>query len=184
MSTQGQPGKFTFCIAENEADSPWTPFHVERGFAPDASTVTVIGASAGHNVFTYGCETGAEILEHFVGAMTALGHNNVIFPTGPLLVIGPEHAGVLARDGYDKPKIREHIFRHARIPLTRFAERTVRGLKHRRSRWFELAGDPDHIGVADHPSHVNIVVAGGPGIHSQFVPTSFSYSAVTRRVAD
>jgi hypothetical protein len=145
--------------------------------------VTVIGASAGHNMFTYGCETGAELLDHFVGAMTALGHNNVIFPTGPLLVIGPEHAGVLARDGYDKPAIRDYIFTHARIPLSRFPERTVRGLKHRRSRWFAEVNDPDHIGVADHPSHVNIVVAGGAGIHSQFVPTSFSYSPVTRRIA-
>ena len=182
MSTQGQPGKFTFCIAENEDESPWQPLHVERGFSRDDSTVTVIGASAGHNMFTYGCETGAELLDHFVGAMTALGHNNVIFPTGPLLVIGPEHAGVLARDGYDKQAIREYVFTHARIPLSRFPERTVRGLKHRRSRWFAEVNDPDHIGVADHPSHVNIVVAGGAGIHSQFVPTSFSYSPVTRKI--
>lgn len=182
MSTQGQPGKFTFCIAENEAESPWQPFHVERGFAPEDSTVTVIGASAGHNVFTYGCETGAEILDHFVGAMTALGHNNVIFPTGPLLVIGPEHAGVLARDGYDKARIRAHIFEHARIPLSRFAERTVRGLKHRRSRWFAQFPGAEAIGVADDASHINIVVAGGAGIHSQFVPTSFSYHPVTRLV--
>jgi hypothetical protein len=182
MSTQGQPGKFTFCIAENEAESPWTPFHVERGFSAEDSTVTVIGASAGHNVFTYGCETGEEILDHFVGAMTALGHNNVIFPSGPLLVIGPEHAGVLARDGWDKPKIRQYVFERARIPLSRFPERTQKGLKHRRSRWFEIANDSENIGVADHPSHVNIVVAGGPGIHSQFVPTSFSYSPVTKKV--
>lgn len=182
MSTQGQPGKFTFCIAENEDESPWTPFHVERGFRADESTVTVIGASAGHNMFTYGCETGAELLDHFVGAMTALGHNNVIFPTGPLLVLGPEHAGVLARDGYDRQSIREYIFEHARIPLSRFAERTVRGLQHRRSRWFEQANDPNRIGVADHPSHINIVVAGGAGIHSQFVPTSFSLGPVTRRI--
>lgn len=183
MSTQGQPGKFTFCIAENEAESPWQPFHVERGFAPTDSTVTVIGASAGHNVFTYGCETGAEILDHFVGAMTALGHNNVIFPTGPLLAIGPEHAGVLARDGYDKARIRNYVFERARIPLSRFAERTVRGLRHRRSRWFAQFPDAQAIGVADDASHINIVVAGGAGIHSQFVPTSFSYHPVTRLVA-
>ena len=182
MSTQGQTGKLTFCIAENEADNPWEPFHVERGYRREDSAVSVIGASAGHNVFTYGCETGAEILDHFTGAMTALGHNNVIFPTGPVIVLGPEHAGVLARDGYTKASIREHLFRHARIPLSRFAARTVRGLKHRRSRWFAEAGDPDHIGVADHPSHIHIVVAGGAGIHSQFVPTSFSYNPATRPV--
>lgn len=182
LSTQGQSGTFTFCIAENEQESPWPPFHVERGYAPTDSTVTVIGASAGHNVFTYGCETGAELLDHFVGAMTALGHNNVIFPTGPLLVIGPEHAGVFARDGYDKAAIRRQIFERARIPLARFAERTAHGLRHRRSRWFEQFPQADHIGVADDPAHISIVVAGGAGIHSQFVPTSFSYGPVTRRV--
>lgn len=182
MSTQGQSGTFSFCIAENEAESPWPPFHVERGYAASDSTVTVIGASAGHNVFTYGCESGAELIDHFVGAMTAMGHNNVIFPTGPLLVIGPEHAAVLARDGYDKPAIRRAVFERARIPLSRFAERTVHGLKHRRSRWFQRFPDADHIGVADDPSHVSIVVAGGAGIHSQFVPTSFSYAPVSRLI--
>jgi hypothetical protein len=58
----------------------------------------------------------------------------------------------------------------------------VRGLKHRRSRWFAQFPDAKEIGVADDPSHVNIVVAGGAGIHSQFVPTSFSYRPVTRLV--
>ncbi len=182
MSTQGQTGKFTFCIAENEAESPWEPLHVEHGFMREDSTVTVIGASAGHNVFTYGCETGAEIIDHFVGALTALGHNNIIFPTGPLLVIGPEHAGVLARDGYTKNSIREHIFKNARIPLSRFGKRTVRGLRHRRAGWFSKVNDPDHIGVADRPEDISIVVAGGAGIHSQFVPTSFSYHPVIRRI--
>ena len=45
MATHGQSGKFTFCIAENEADSPWPPLHVDAGFAASDSTVTVIGAS-------------------------------------------------------------------------------------------------------------------------------------------
>src|SRR5262249_47222647 len=81
MATHGQPGKFTCCIAEAERNSPWTPFHVDAGLAAGDSAVTVIGASAPQNVFTYGCETGEEILDHLVGAMTGLGHNNIIFPT-------------------------------------------------------------------------------------------------------
>jgi hypothetical protein len=182
MSTAGHAGKFTFCIAENEAANPWEPLHVERGFARSDSTVTVIGGSSPQNIFTYGCETGQDILDHFVGALTGLGHNNIIFPTGPLLVLSPEHAATLARDGYSKTDIKNYIFEKARIPLTRFARRTVAGLHHRRARWFEIAGDPDHIGVADRASDVHIVVAGGAGIHSQFVPTSFSYNPVTRLI--
>ena len=182
MATHGHAGKFTFCIAENEDESPWQPLHVERGFKSTDSTVTVIGGSSPQNVFTYGCETGAEILDHLIGALTGLGHNNIIFPTGPLFALSPEHAQTLARDGYDKQRIKQEMFERARIPLTRFAARSVIGLHHRRSRWFEIAGDPDHIGVADRAGDINIVVAGGAGIHSQFVPTSFSYAPVTRLI--
>jgi hypothetical protein len=183
MATHGQAGKFTACIAEAEDDSPWSPFHVDAGFAASDSTVTVIGASAPHNIFTYGCETGQDILEHFIGATQALGHNNIIFPTGPLFVVSPEHAATMARDGIGKKEIQNAVFERARIPLTRFAKRSVAGLHHRRARWFAEAGDPNHIGIADRADDINIVVAGGAGIHSLFVPTAFSYRPVTRRIA-
>ncbi len=183
MSTHGQAAKFSACIAEAETDSPWTPFHVEAGFAPDESTVTVIGASAPQNVFTYGCETGQDVLEHFVGATLGLGHNNIIFPTGPLFVISPEHAATMARDGIGKTEFRNALFERARIPLSRFCGRSVKGLHHRRERWFAQVGDPNHIGIADRPEDIHIVVAGGAGIHSLFVPTAFSYRPVTRRIA-
>jgi hypothetical protein len=182
MSTHGQAGKFSACIAEAEADSPWSPFHVDAGFAAGESTVTVIGASAPQNIFTYGCETGHDVLEHFIGATLGLGHNNIIFPTGPLFVVSPEHAATMARDGIGKKEIQNAVFERARIPLTRFAARSVRGLHHRRGRWFAEVRDPDHIGIADRPEDIHIVVAGGAGIHSLFVPTAFSYRPVTRRI--
>jgi hypothetical protein len=99
-----------------------------------------------------------------------------------LFVLSPEHAHTLARDGYTKERIKQHFFEKARIPLERFAKRTIAGLHHRRARWFAEVGDPRHIGIADRPADINIVVAGGAGIHSQFVPTSFSYAPVTRLI--
>jgi hypothetical protein len=182
MSTHGHAGKFTYCMAEAEAESPWAPFHVDAGFEASDSTVTVIGASPPQNVFTYGCEKGEEILEHLIGAMLGLGHNNIIFPTGPVLILSPEHASTLARDGIGKKEIQNAVFERARVPLTRFAKRSADGLKHRRSRWFAEVGDVEHIGVADKPSDVHVLVAGGAGIHSLFVPTAFSFRPVTRKI--
>jgi hypothetical protein len=182
MSTHGQPGKYTYCIAENEAANPWSPLHVDQGLSADQSAVSVIGASGPANLFTYGCETGQQVLDHIVGALTGLGHNNIIFGTGPLLILSPEHAGVLARDGFTKQAIRQYVFEHARIALDRFPPRSQAGIRHRRARWFDVAGDHAHIGVADRPEDVWIVVAGGAGIHSQFVSTSFSTKLVTRPV--
>jgi hypothetical protein len=182
MATHGQAGKFGACIAEAEYDSPWSPFHVDAGFAANDSVVTVIGASAPQNIFTYGCETGHDILEHFIGATLGLGHNNIIFPTGPLFIVSPEHATIMARDGISKTAIQNAVFERGRIPLSRFAKRSVTGLHHRRERWFAEVGDPDHIGIADRPQDIHIVVAGGAGIHSLFVPTAFSYRPVARKI--
>jgi hypothetical protein len=178
-ATHGQPGKYTYCIAEAETESPWEPLHVENGFAKDQSTVSLIGAGGPQNLFTYGCKDGTEILETFVGALTGLGHNNILFPSGPLFVIGPEHAHTLARDGFSKRDVKQYLFERARIPLARFAEGSKRGIFERRARWFEVAGDRDQIGIADHPEDIVIVVAGGAGIHSQFLPTAFSKKLVT-----
>ena len=49
-ATHGQPGKYTFCCAENEAASPWQPLHVERGFNADENVVTVVGAAGTLNM--------------------------------------------------------------------------------------------------------------------------------------
>ncbi|MBT3904507.1 MAG: hypothetical protein HOF30_02435 [Rhodospirillaceae bacterium] len=183
VATHGQPGKYTYCFAENEDESPWSPFHTDYGFKANESAVSVVGgASSPHNVFTYGCEHGEEVLEHFIGAVTALGNNNIIFASGPLLVFSPEHAFMLDRDGFSKDDIRNYIFEKGRIPLTRFVEKTVKGLHHRRSNWFETVGDPDHIGVADQAEDIMIAVAGGAGIHSLFIPTSFSLRPVVKAI--
>jgi len=183
-STHGQPGKYTFCIAEAEEESPWEPLHVELGFARSQSTVTLIGAAGPQNLFTYGCQSAREILDTFVGALCGLGHNNIIFPTGPLFILSPEHAGVLARDGFTKHDVKNYLFKKARIPLTRFAPGTQRGILERRARWFEVVRDSDHIGIADDPQHITIIVAGGAGIHSQFLPTSFSKRPVTKLIRE
>jgi hypothetical protein len=49
-ATQGQPAKYSYCIAEDELENPWSPLHVERGFDPATSTVTVCGAENPHNL--------------------------------------------------------------------------------------------------------------------------------------
>src|SRR6185369_4826059 len=41
MDTIGTPGKFSFCVAENEAATPWEPYRVQQGFGADETTVTV-----------------------------------------------------------------------------------------------------------------------------------------------
>ena len=76
-STQGHPSKYTFCVAENEAESPWEPLHVERGFARGESVVTVVNTEAPHSM-TENIQTDPdEIVRTFASCMATLGVNNL-----------------------------------------------------------------------------------------------------------
>ncbi len=68
-STQGNPAKFTFCFGENEEENPWTPYHVQRGFAPTDSVVTVMSGEGPHNLNDHGSTTGDGLLTTFAGGM-------------------------------------------------------------------------------------------------------------------
>jgi hypothetical protein len=56
-ATQGFPGKYSFCFAENEEESPWDPLHVTRGFGAGESVVTVVAVSSARDSVARGCRT-------------------------------------------------------------------------------------------------------------------------------
>ena len=92
MSTFGAPSKFSYLVAENEAESPWEPLHVERGFAKEASTVTVVGAECPHNINDHESLSGEGILTTIAGTMATTGNNDIYYAAQPVIVMGPEHA--------------------------------------------------------------------------------------------
>src|SRR5215831_6842265 len=118
-STQGNPAKIAYCVAENEAENPWTPLSVDRGFDAEASTVTAFPCEGPHNIQDHYSNTGIGLLYTIAGAMAQAGSNNLLDRGWPLLSLGPEHAATIARDGYDKAAIRAFLFEHARFPLAR-----------------------------------------------------------------
>ena len=123
MATQGQPSQFSFCVAENEASNPWQPLHVERGFRPSESAVTVVTAENPHNINDSGSTAAEEWLTTISGSLTAIGSNNFIGQGGnPILALSPEHAETIARDGWSKDDVKTYLFEHARVPLGRLTE--------------------------------------------------------------
>jgi hypothetical protein len=98
MATAGTPAKFTFCVAENEAASPWEPLHVERGFPRESSAVTVVAAESPHNVNDHESLSPEGILTMIAGTMAITGSNNAYYAGQTVLAFGPEHAAT-ARSG-------------------------------------------------------------------------------------
>jgi hypothetical protein len=108
--TLGHPGKYTYVIAENEADSPWTPLHAERGFRADQSTVTVMAAEAPHQFYNQLSSTAAGILTTLCDDMRISG--NTVGQPQYCLVIAGEHMRTIAADGWSKADIRKYVFEH------------------------------------------------------------------------
>lgn len=183
-ATQGQPGKFTFCCAENEADSPWTPLHVERGYAPDVSTVTVVGAEGTMNMNTHSKQAD-ELLRIIAETMIHPPSNEYCHGGEPWLMIGPEHADILQAGGYDKAAVKAKLWELTKMPAGRMSVKDL--LRVRESRGAEYGGkitDDTLLTIAQTPEDIMLMVAGGPGTHSVYVPCFGNSKAITREVRD
>lgn len=181
MSTFGAPSKYSYLVAENESASPWPPLHVERGFPEHASTVTVVGAECPHNVNDHESLTAEGILTTIAGTMGIAGSNDVFYAAQPVVVLAPEHARTVAEGGYSKRDAKRFLQQHAHLPLGRFSKENIE--RRLRVTWKER-----YAGAAmDHPvfpvqnaEDIIIVVIGGAGKHSAYIPTFGATRSVTR----
>jgi hypothetical protein len=110
QASQGTPAKYSFCIAENEEDSPWEPLHVERGYAADASVVTTHFARSTLHVENRISSRPEEILLTIADSMSYAGGWQA--GRGYTVVMGPEHAQLLARNGWSKRRAKELLWEH------------------------------------------------------------------------
>lgn len=181
-STQGQPAKYTYCVAENEEKNPWQPLHVERGFSPEDSTVTVFAAEGPHNIHESESLTGKGILMTAAGTMATPGNNNLwTFMGEPLLVLCPEHAQKLAEDGFSKDDVKDFIFEHARFPLNRMPEEQIMARKKGGKEMYGEYVESEYVPLAKRENIV-VLVVGGEGKHSCFIPTFGPSYAATKRI--
>jgi hypothetical protein len=178
-ATQGSPAKIAFCVAENEAASPWEPLHVERGLPADVSLVTTIGCEGPHNIQDHYSNTALGVLRTVVGAMGQAGSNNLLGLGSPVLALGPEHAATIAAGGFTKQQVKEYIFEHARFPLGQLGDVYRRYQVQTRKR----VDAPDTLlPIANSVDAITVIVVGGAGKHSSWLPTFGDGTRPTRRV--
>ena len=170
-ATQGSPAKIGYCIAENVDESPWAPYHVEHGFAYEDNVLTAIACEGPHNIQDHYSIGGLGVLTTVAGAMAQAGSNNILSNSGfPVLAFGPEHAHQVAVSGYSKADVKQFLWEHARFPLDRLsAEWTADGKYRERAQ--RLTGQSAEVPITTKADNIQVIVAGGPGKHSCWMPT-------------
>ena len=178
-ATHGSPAKYSFCFGENEEESPWEPYHVRRGFAAGDSVVTVMAGEGPHNINDHSSNTGKGLLTTVAGTISQAGAN-VISADGPYFVIlGPEHAKTIHRDGWTIEAMQEMLYEATAVDMGRISQEQQKYYEDRTNRLIN-----GRYYLSRTPSDVQILVAGGPGKHSAYVPSFGHNEACSVRIAN
>ena len=183
-ATFGSPAKYTFCFGENAEESPWEPLHVERGFNAQESTVTVVGAEPPHNVNDHGSATADDVLSTIAGVLATPGTNQLYMAGEPLVVLGPEHAAIIARDGFSKNDIKVRLHEKARVPLSSISVGNLKRFTRIFPERFDHPSQHETVPIAESSDDIMVIVSGGKGRHSVVIPTFGSTRSVTELVKD
>jgi len=108
-ATLGQPGKYTFCFAEDEAGSPWVPMSVERGFAVDQSTVTLFAGEGPRGIVDQLSRDPESLSRSLAAGLRSVAHPKLALAFDAVLVVSPEHARVFREAGWDRARLRQEL---------------------------------------------------------------------------
>lgn len=138
----------------------------------------MVAAEGPHNVNDHWSISAEGIVTAIAGTLATQGNNNILYQVGePLILLGPEHAKTIAKDGYTKKDVRKLIFEKAKVPKKAFSK------EHRESRF---ANFPEEalIPVASKPENMMVLVSGGSGKHSMVLPTFGSTLSITKIIKE
>lgn len=115
-ATHGNPGKISFCFAEDEVGSPWTSLAVGRGIAADTDAVTVFPGEGPRCVVDQLARDPESLANTFAACLRTLHNPKSILAFDAILVVGPEHARVFAEAGWDRDRVVSEIHDRLLIP--------------------------------------------------------------------
>jgi hypothetical protein len=181
MGTFGYP--LGFALAEYEAESPWEPFHVEQGFDPSSSTVTIgvtnnwgpsPGAASTDDLS--GADTALELISREIKKKVRLYNYPGIGPEAEhvmiTVLITPTVAKILADAGHSKADVKRHLHQNTTMSLRNFdwilrhqsiMRTTVQAQVEAGVYPAEFLGRPDdRVRILSGPDILHIVVCGDP----------------------
>lgn len=153
-STLGHPGKYSYCIAEDEEDTTWTPLAELRGVPKGASAVTVMASMAPRQIMNEWTTKPEEILETFAAEMRSNQRHYSIYSGNYAIVVPKQIRDHLQAAGWGKREIANFLYERARI---------------RRKEWGEVGkgavvrdrGESVYTAL-ESPDHLLVIAAGGP----------------------
>ena len=167
MAIHGHPGKFTCCVGEDEEHSPFPPLHTSLGYDEAQSAVTILGVEGPHSVLFSGDaddpQSAESLLNAIAGVIANPGSNNSHLggTAAVIVMLNPDHAQVLANNGFDRENIQAFLAERAVTPREVLLKINPK----------MLVGNEASIPAIRDPKNIHIVVAGGSGLYTMVMPS-------------
>jgi hypothetical protein len=113
QATQGLPGRWSICLGENEEMSPWEPFSAVGGVPGGVDAVSAVLIRTCEYVDNRATDSAEAVLADFADTLARLGAYVAGAHSSGGLVLGPEHAQLLANAGYSRAGVQQWLFEHA-----------------------------------------------------------------------
>jgi hypothetical protein len=161
----GNPGKYSFCFAEDEDDGLWESYAVEKGFPKSASTVTVFPGDGVAPIIDQNSRAPEQLADSYASCLRTIYHPGQVVDVAAFLVIAPEHARVFHSAGWSKQRVKDELHARLRVP--------VRELKPGFGNDEQLEklkrDQPDASVPKFRAGSLNIVRAGGTGLFAAVI---------------
>lgn len=115
-SVLGNPGKYTFCFAEDETDPAWTPLNVARGHARGSSTVTLFHGDGVQGIADQKSRDPESLARSLAMGLWAVCHPKLTQWSHAILVLSPDHYDIFKQGGWDRAKIEAGLWRALKRP--------------------------------------------------------------------
>lgn len=164
MSSQGNVVKYGFSFAENEEDSPWDPFHVDHGFKPEESAVTIFKSLGFRTVDRsigvpeIGLESIAWTAENIGGVFGVSPNRGLVLLLDPLLAKHFEDKGISKHD------VKEYLWLKLRKTVEEWRgsyNYTVDVRTNLYPKWYSELSPDDMIPKFESPERISVIVVGG-----------------------
>ncbi len=115
-ATLGNPGKLTYCFAEDEEGSSWESLAKERGVADGKSAVTVFAGFGLQGVVDQKSRDPESLAQSFAESLKVFHHPKLYAGADALVVISPEHERTFQKAGWSKQKLYDELYKRTQSP--------------------------------------------------------------------
>ena len=115
-ATLGNPGKYTFCFAEDESDPDWEPLAQRRGIPAGKSAVTLFHGEGVNGFIDQKSRTPEELVRSLATGLFGVGHPKLCLAGNAVLVLAPEHYKIFKDGGWTRRRIEDELYKALKRP--------------------------------------------------------------------